>query len=111
MPKPHHYQRGVIALIAAHPSFGSPAHSLDMCYPQAVGATESPVLWHSACWRYTETLGHTRVGHGCLQTSVTVGAACGCRLRDVHTAPDGFAGLRSLDAATRTWLEELNVDI
>ena len=29
----------------------------------------------------------------------------------IHNAPDGFAGLRSLDAATRTWLEELNVDI
>ena len=28
-----------------------------------------------------------------------------------HKAPDGFAGLRRLDAATRTSLKELNIDI
>ena len=28
-----------------------------------------------------------------------------------HNAPGGFAGLRRLDAATMTWLEELNIDI
>ena len=29
----------------------------------------------------------------------------------IHKTPDGFAGLRRLDAATRTWLKELNLDI
>ena len=29
----------------------------------------------------------------------------------IHNAPGGFAGLRRLDAATRTWLKELNIDI
>ena len=29
----------------------------------------------------------------------------------IHMAPDGVAGLRRLDAATRTWLKELNIDI
>ncbi len=27
----------------------------------------------------------------------------------IHKAPDGFAGLRRLDAATRTWLKELTL--
>ena len=27
----------------------------------------------------------------------------------IQKAPDGFAGLRRLDAATRTWLEELTL--
>ena len=29
----------------------------------------------------------------------------------IHKAPDGFAGLRRPDAATRSWLEDLNIDI
>ena len=29
----------------------------------------------------------------------------------IHKAPEGFAGLRRQDAATRTWLKELNIDI
>ena len=29
----------------------------------------------------------------------------------VHKAPDGFAGLRRPDAATRSWLEDLNIEI
>ena len=29
----------------------------------------------------------------------------------IHNAPGGFAGLRHLDAATRTWSKELNIDI
>ena len=29
----------------------------------------------------------------------------------IHKAPDGFAGLRRQDAATRYWLEDLNIDI
>ena len=44
--------------------------------------------------------------------------ACGCLplvqfLLDcmIHKAPNDFAGLRRLDAATRTWLKELNIDI
>ena len=46
----------------------------------------------------------------CLQTPDTVGAACGCRLSDRQGA-GGFAGLRCLDAATRAWLGELDIDI
>ena len=34
-----------------------------------------PALWHRTCWRHTETLGHTRVGHVCLRTPDSVGAA------------------------------------
>ena len=29
----------------------------------------------------------------------------------IHKAPDGFAGLRCPDAATRSWLEDLNIEI
>ena len=29
----------------------------------------------------------------------------------IHKAPDGFADFRRLDAATRSWLEDLNIDI
>ena len=29
----------------------------------------------------------------------------------IHMAPDGFAGLRCPDAATRSWLEDLNIEI
>ena len=29
----------------------------------------------------------------------------------IHKAPDGFAGLRRPDAATRSWLEDLNIEI
>ena len=29
----------------------------------------------------------------------------------IHMAPSGFAGLRCPDAATSSWLEELNIDI
>ena len=29
----------------------------------------------------------------------------------IYKAPDGFAGLRGPDAATRYWLENLNIDI
>ena len=29
----------------------------------------------------------------------------------IHTAPDGFAGLRRPDATTRSWLEDLNINI
>ena len=28
-----------------------------------------------------------------------------------YKAPDGFAGLRCPDAATRSWLEDLDIDI
>ena len=47
-------------------------------------------------------------------------SACGCVTQSVQyvvvdcvipKTPDGFAGLRRLDAATRTWLEEQNIDI
>ena len=89
-----------------HPSFGPPALGLDLCRspPQAVGATESPALWLRAYWRHNEVLAHRRVGNVCMQTTDPVVAACRCRLH-------GFAGLRHLDAATRTWLKELNIDI
>ena len=30
---------------------------------------------------------------------------------NIYKAPDGFAGLRCSDAATRSWLEDLNIDI
>ena len=29
----------------------------------------------------------------------------------IHKAPDGFAGLRCPDAATRSWLGDLNIEI
>ena len=29
----------------------------------------------------------------------------------IHNAPDGFAGLRRPDAATRSWLKDLNIEI
>ena len=29
----------------------------------------------------------------------------------MHKAPDGFAGIRRLDAATRTWVERTKHDI
>ena len=29
----------------------------------------------------------------------------------IHKAPDGFAGLRHPDAATRFWLEDLNIEM
>ena len=29
----------------------------------------------------------------------------------IHKAPDGFAGLRRPDAATRSWLKDLNIEI
>ena len=29
----------------------------------------------------------------------------------IHKAPEDFSGLRRQDAATRTWLKELNIDI
>ena len=29
----------------------------------------------------------------------------------IYKAPDGFAGLRRLDQATRSWLEDLNIEI
>ena len=29
----------------------------------------------------------------------------------IHKAPDGVAGLRCPDAATRSWLEDLNIEI
>ena len=29
----------------------------------------------------------------------------------IHKAPDGFAGLRCPDAATRSWLEDINIEI
>ena len=45
--------------------------------PQTVGETESPALWHRACWRHVKTLGCPRVGHVCLRTHHTISAACG----------------------------------
>ena len=30
---------------------------------------------------------------------------------NIYKAPDGFAGLRCPDAATRSWLEDLNIEI
>ena len=78
--------------------------------PQTVGATESPALWHRACWRHVETLGCPRVGHVCLRTHPTVvqHVVVDCM---IHKAPDGFAGLRCPDAATRSWLKDLNIEI
>ena len=64
--------RGVVASIAALPSFRQPALPLQ----QAVVETESPAMWHHPCWRNVETLGCSRVGHVCLRTHNT-GAACG----------------------------------
>ena len=55
------------------------------------GTQESAIL--CACGRLTQAVQHVVVD--CV----------------IHKAPDGFAGFRRLDAATRTWLKELNIAI
>ena len=53
----------------------------------------------------TMKLWDTRVGYMCMTQSVHH-LVVDCV---IHKAPDGFAGLRRLDAATRTWLKELTL--
>ena len=88
-------------------SFGQPALSLDLCYllgqisTANSGETESPALWHRACQESaTCACGHI--------TQSVQHVVVDCM---IHKAPDGFAGLRCPDAATRFWLEDLNIEI
>ena len=74
-----------------------------------MGGTESPALWHGGHWRHNETLGHPRVGQMCLLTQSVQHVVVDCQCV-IHKTPDGCAGLRRLDAATRTW-KQLNIDI
>ena len=106
-------RRGVIASIAVHLSFRQPRHVLppgaDLhrkrwvklnrlhCGTAHVGDTLK--LWGvqesttCACGHITESVPHVVVD--CM----------------IHKAPDGFAGLRCPDAATRYWLQDLNIEI
>ena len=46
------------------------------------------------------------LNHFVFIVSATSSSVCG-----IHNAPDSFAGLRRLDTATGTWMEELDIDI
>ena len=68
---------------------------VDLCYIQLStlnlwGAQESAMC---ACGHITQSVQHVVVD---------------C---NIYKAPDGVAGLRCPDAATRSWLEDLNIEI
>ena len=77
-----------------------------------MGETESPALWHRAA----------RVGDTLKLWAAQESVMCACghitqSVRHVvvdckiYKATGGFAGLRCPDAATRSWLEDLNIEI
>ena len=47
-------------------------------------------------------------GQPCVPTQSVQHVVVDCM---IHKAPGGFAGLRRQDATTRSWLEDLNINI
>ena len=108
-------RRGVIASIAAHPSFRPHALSLDMCYHLREIFHASRGCDWIACDVALRVLA-TQWNSGVLKSRP---CACGHITQSVqhvvvdcmiHKAPDDFAGLCCPDAATRSWLEDLYIE-
>ena len=110
-------RRGAIGSIAVHPLFGQPALSLDLWYLQGADLPRKQWVKLNRLRCGTARVGDTLKLWGA-QESAT--CACGHTTQSaqhvvvdcmIHKAPDGVAGLRRPDAATRSWLEDLNIEI
>ena len=106
-------RRGVTTSIAVHPSFRQPALSLDLCnLLEQISPASSGWNW-IACivaprvWATRWNSGVLK-SRPCVLTQSVQHAVIDC---NIYKAPDGVAGLRCPDAATRSWLEVLNIEI
>ena len=106
----------VTASIAVHLSFRQPALSLDQCYLLGQISPASSG-WNWIACVVAPRVWATRWNSGVLKSRPCVPADTShsqCSMWTnckIYKAPDGFAGLGCPDAATRSWLEDLNIEI